>query len=340
MVWAPLEGTIQWSLRPYGSGIRRFELLVLAPRQIDWEYFNDELEIGDDIYRYIKLLDLKEFEDTEPYAYRYLTLEFFSIVARHENGKYLTARLKGTKYNITDKVLRDIYKLDSSIATRHSPMGYKIDPHWAIISPCETYKKSGPSLGLISDLAHVVIHKYISQMIYGKESNKVSEQQVFILWSISHDKPVTMLQYLKDTLFDIRNDTRRGPNLGHVVSKLAEYFGVDIDEPPIQGPLARRLPDQPTHPKLVTKRSSYKAYCEEMGIPYPDDESQPAAGTSAGPADENSHDEDGNDSDADRHSVHETIQSPPSIDAHTGASFQSAAPVWFFEYEARNEDVG
>ncbi|GER55465.1 pentatricopeptide (PPR) repeat-containing protein [Striga asiatica] len=147
--------------------------LVLAPRQIDWEYFNDELEIGDDIYRYIKLIDLEEFEDTEPYAYRYLTLEFFST--------------------------------------------------------------SGLSSGLISDLAHVVIHKYISQMIFDKkESNKVSEQQVFILWSISHDKPVTMLQYLKDTLFDIRNDTRRGPNLGHVVSKLAEYFGVDIDEPPIR----------------------------------------------------------------------------------------------------------
>ncbi|GER41997.1 integrin alpha FG-GAP repeat containing 3 [Striga asiatica] len=182
------------------------------------EYFNDELEISDDILRYIRLLDLEEFEDTEAYAYRYLTLEFFSTVAKHENGKYLTARLKGTKYKITT-----------------SPMGFKVDPHWAVISPCETYKKLGPSSGLINDLAHVVIHKYISQMIFGKkELNKVSEQQVFILWSISHDKPVTMLQYLKDTLFDIRNDTRRGPNMGHVVSKLADYFGVETDEPPIR----------------------------------------------------------------------------------------------------------
>ncbi|GER48128.1 magnesium-protoporphyrin IX monomethyl ester oxidative cyclase [Striga asiatica] len=114
---------------------------VLAPRYIDWEYFNDELEIDDDILRYIRLLDLEEFEDTEAYAYRYLTLEFFSTVAKHENGKYLMARLKGTEYKSTDKVLRDIYNFDPSIESRHSPMGFKVDPHWAVISPCETYKK-------------------------------------------------------------------------------------------------------------------------------------------------------------------------------------------------------
>ncbi|GER42024.1 glutamate--tRNA ligase [Striga asiatica] len=132
---------------------KRLELPVLAPRYIVWEYFNDELEIGDDILSYIRLLDLEEFEDTKAYAYRYLTLELFSTVAKHKNGKYLTARLKGTEYKITGKVLRDIYNFDPSIESRHSPMGFNVDPHWAVISPCETYKKSGLSSGLISDLA-------------------------------------------------------------------------------------------------------------------------------------------------------------------------------------------
>ncbi|GER29319.1 high mobility group protein B1 [Striga asiatica] len=176
-------------------------------------------------------------------------------------------------------------------------------------------------------------------MIFGKkESNKMSEQQVFILWSISHDKSVTMLQYLKDTLFDIRNDRRRGPNLGHVVSKLAEYFGVDIDEPPIRAkPFSQKdlwhagYLINPHTPKPVTKLSSYKAYCEEMGIPFPDDD------TSAGPAGKNSQDDDGYDSDTDRHPAHETIQPPPSIDVHRGASSQPGAPIWFSEYKARNQ---
>ncbi|GER48129.1 inosine-5'-monophosphate dehydrogenase [Striga asiatica] len=150
-----------------------------------------------------------------------------------------------------------------------------------------------------------------------------------------------MMQYLKDTLFDIRNDTRRGPNLGHVVSKIAEYFGVETDEPPIRSkPISQKdlwhagYLINPHTPKPVTKRASYKAYCEEMGIPFPDDESQPEAGTPAG---ENTHDEDEDELDADNHPTHETFQPPPLIDAHTGASYQSAAPVWFSEYEVRNE---
>ncbi|GER28810.1 calcium-binding protein 39-like [Striga asiatica] len=291
------------------------------------------------------MLDIQEFEDTEAYAYRYLTLEFFSTVAKHENRKYLTARLKGTEYKITDKVLRDIYNFDPSIKSRHSPMGFKVDPRWAVISPCETYKKSGSSSGLISDLAHVVIHKYISQMIFDKkESNKVSKQQVFILWSVSHDKPVTMLQYLKDTLFDIHNETRRGLNFGHVVSKLAQYFGVETDEPPIRAkPISQKdlwhagYLINPHTPKPVTKRASYKAYCEKIGISFPKDESQPEAGMSGGPASENPNDEDEDELDADRHPTHETFQPPPLIKAHTGASYQSAALVWFSEYEAWNE---
>ncbi|GER25590.1 acyl-CoA N-acyltransferases super family protein [Striga asiatica] len=224
-------------------------------------------------------------------------------------------------------------------------MGFKVDPHWTIISPCEKYKKSRSSSGLISDLAHVVIHKYISQMIFGKkESNKVSEQQVFILWSISHEKPVTMLQYLKDSLFNVRNDSRRGPTLGHVVFKLAEYFGVEIDEPKIRAKLIAQkdlwhagflINNTTLNP--VIKRASYKAYCQKMGLPNPNDSSQPAACTSVGPTDETLHDVGGDDSDADRHPAHETIQPPPSMDAHTGASSQSATPVWFSEYEARNE---
>ncbi|GER31948.1 ribosomal protein S24/S35 [Striga asiatica] len=251
------------------------------------------------------MLDLEEFEDIEPYAYRHLTLEFFSTVTKHDNGKYLTACLKGKEYKSTDKVLCDIYKFDSSITSRHSPMGFIVDPHWAVISPCETYKKSGPSSGFISDVA---------------------------------------LVYLKDTLFDLRHDSRHGLNLGHVVAKLVEYFGVEIDESKIYAKLITKKDlwhagflKNSTTPNPIIKRTAYKAYCEEMGIPLPDDDSKPAASTSTGPASENPHDEDEDELDAENHPTHETFQPPPLIDAHIGASSQSVAPAWFSAYEARNE---
>ncbi|GER34095.1 adenylate kinase family protein [Striga asiatica] len=182
-------------------------------------------------------------------------------------------------------------------------------------------------------------------MIFGnKESNKVSEQQVFILWSISHDKSVSMLQYLKESLFDVRNDSRRGPTLVHVVSMLVEYFGVQIDEPKI---LAKWISQKDlyhasfliddTTPKPVTQRNSYKAYLKEMGLPLSDDQSQPAAGTSIGPAPEASHDVDGEDLEANAQPEHDTYQPPSAMDEQSSASSQRA-PVWFSEYRARNDE--
>ncbi|GER44857.1 molybdopterin oxidoreductase Fe4S4 region [Striga asiatica] len=303
----------------------------------------EDLKLKEDIKRYLALLDLEQFEDVIPFAFKTLTLEFFTTIAKHENGKYLTARLKGKEYKITDRVLKEIYECKSQTKTRHSPAGFQVDPHWALLTPCEKYKKTGASSGLLTDVGHAVIHKYISHMVFGKrESNKVIEQQVFILWSVSRDKPVSLLQYLKNALFDIRNDTRRGPNLGHVVADFAEFFGVEIDEPKVSAQyIAERelsaagfIDDRYTI-RPIQKRRSYKIYMASIGRQVAP--SSAAAGTSIDSAGEASDDEDEDDSEADGHPTHGTIQPPPSMGAHTDAFFQSAPPVWFSEYEARNE---
>ncbi|CAA0828004.1 Unknown protein, partial [Striga hermonthica] len=130
--------------------------------------------------------------------------------------------------------------------------------------------------------------------------------------------------YLKESLFDVCNDSRRGPNLGHVVTKLAEHFRVQTDEPKLlpiwisQKDLFRAdfLIDDNT-PRLVTQRECYKVYLREMGLPVPDDQSQPTAGTSSGPAPADSHDDDGTATEAGEHPAQHTILPLPSMDAHT-----------------------
>ncbi|GER50744.1 acetyl-CoA acyltransferase [Striga asiatica] len=155
-----------------------------------------------------------------PRAYPTLSLEFFSTVQMHEEGKYLTARLKGKEYKITDKVLSDIFKMDIK-DPRGSQAGFKAGPHWPLLTPGVTFMATGASPSFILDVALDVVHKYICHTIFGKkESNKVSEKH-----------SVCMLQYLKRSLFDIRNDVRRGANLGHIVSEIAAHFNVQTDEP-------------------------------------------------------------------------------------------------------------
>ncbi|CAA0807026.1 Unknown protein, partial [Striga hermonthica] len=169
------------------------------------------------------------------------------------------------------------------------------------------------------------------------------EQQVFILWSISQGKPVSMLQYLKESLFDVRNDSKRGPNLGHVVAQLAEYFRVQIDEPKMRAKyiskkdLSRDFLIDDTTPLPVHRRDGYKAYCREMGLPIPDAQSQPAAGTSTGHTRAASHHRASDDSESDAHPEHDTYQPPPLMDRHP-STLPQQAPVWFPTFEARYDE--
>ncbi|GER37371.1 cortactin-binding protein 2 [Striga asiatica] len=226
----------------------------------------------EDVKRYLSLLGLTVFENIVQETFPKLTLEFFSTVAMHDNGKYLTALLKGKECKVTDAILNGLFEFGTEEAARYSPMGWKADPYWPLISPCTSFKKTGNSSRCITDAALGIVHKYLCHMIFGKrESNKVSEQQVFILWSIAQGKPVSMLQYLQNALFDIRHDTRRGPNLGHIVTCIAKYFKVQIDKPALESEFnterdlssAGFIYDR-FHIRPVHERKSYKNYLEDL----------------------------------------------------------------------------
>ncbi|GER39260.1 NADH-quinone oxidoreductase subunit D 1 [Striga asiatica] len=63
---------------------------LTAPRDLDWGIL-DDLLISEDVKRYLELLVLTVFENIALETFPKLTLEFFSTVAMHDNGKYLTA---------------------------------------------------------------------------------------------------------------------------------------------------------------------------------------------------------------------------------------------------------
>ncbi|GER37369.1 type III effector HopAC1 [Striga asiatica] len=120
---------------------------LAAPRDLDWGILNDLL-ISEDVRRYLSLLGLTVFENIVQETFPKLTLEFFSTVAMHDNGKYLTALLKGKECKVTDAILNGLFEFGTEEAARHSPMGWKADPYWPLISPCTSFKKAGDSSGL------------------------------------------------------------------------------------------------------------------------------------------------------------------------------------------------
>ncbi|GER37425.1 cleavage and polyadenylylation specificity factor [Striga asiatica] len=59
---------------------------LTAPRDLDWGIL-DDLLISEDVKRYLELLGLTVFENIALETFPKLTLEFFSTVAMHDNGK-------------------------------------------------------------------------------------------------------------------------------------------------------------------------------------------------------------------------------------------------------------
>ncbi|GER46279.1 translation initiation factor IF-2 [Striga asiatica] len=266
-------------------------------------------------------------------AYPSLSIEFFS-----------TARLKGKEYKITDKLLSDIFKIEIKDPCG-SPAGFKAGPHWPLLTPGIPFKATGASPSFLSDVALGVIHKYISHTIFGKkESNKVSEQHVFILWSISQGQSVCMLQYLKRTLFNIRTDEPRGANLGHVVGEIAAHFNVQIDEPCMPSEWIGRL--ELYHAEFIIQdrvipvhqRPCYIAYKKalETAAAAAAGPSHTTAGTMSAPSQEPFHITSDEGPAADDEPRQESFQILPPVPSHYD-SYSDGAPVWFSEYEAWND---
>ncbi|GER49911.1 vacuolar sorting protein 9 domain [Striga asiatica] len=293
---------------------------ILRSRVLDWTLL-EQVHIKEDVERHLALLDLDYFEGMAQRAYPTLSLEFFFTVQMHE------------EIDIKDP--------------RGSPAGFKADPHWPLLSPCATFKATGASSSFISDVVLGVVHKYICHTIFGKkESNKVSKQQVFILWSLSQGKSVCMLQYLKRALFDIQNDVRRGANLGHIVAEIAAHFNVQNDEPcmPSEWIGASELYHTEFimcgHIVPVYERTCYINYIKALetaatvAAAAAAGPSHTTAGTSGAPSQTpiQSAADEGTTANDEPHQ--ESSQLSPPMPRHTDA-YSDAAPVWFSEYDAR-----
>ncbi|GER43537.1 Tim10/DDP family zinc finger protein [Striga asiatica] len=106
--------------------------------------------------------------------------------------------------------------------TRSKAIDFDAKRSWAEISPHTTWDSAGMSNGLIQDLATAIVHRFICYNIFGKkEANKVSEVELFLLWTMRAGVRVCPMTFLQNSLQEIAL-TRRGlPALGASTAKSA-----------------------------------------------------------------------------------------------------------------------
>ncbi|GER46850.1 alpha-fetoprotein [Striga asiatica] len=287
------------------------------PRAIEWATMK-ALHIDERVRSYLKVLNLEKYATRDNFtAFRTLTLECFSTIEMHDNGNYLTCRLDGKEVKITDKVLCDIYGLKTTGA-RKKPGDFQTDRHWASFSPCKTFHKIGPSAGLIKELPIAVVHKFLPYHIFEKkEANKVSEQEVFVLWAMCEKKPICLLNFLK---------RRHTPK--NTVEEGIGPMGIGYIKLKSGGFLDRHFKFQP-----YTERKCYKAYVKEMKRAAAEAtlSTQDTGGPSQQAADEIA--------DPIEHTPGDE-EEPAQLQSHHGipdALFEQA-PKWFVEHQKRQDE--
>ncbi|GER46917.1 hypothetical protein STAS_23980 [Striga asiatica] len=302
------------------------------PRTLDWELL-DSLKISEDVRKYLKALNLEKYEAMDNVACTELAVEFFTTFVPRDNGKFFTCRMKGNEYKVDNKVMHEVFGFRMS-GSRKVPGDFEVDKPWAALSPCDKFKVKGPSNGLIKDVAIAVVHKFLCYNVFGKkDSNKVSEKEVYLLWAMCTKKPICMTAFVMETLRGTKVFATRPPRLANIVTGLAKHFNVQIDEVPLQPKKivlwdlvkAYLVKDSTTIIDFI-HRDCYKAYLSEL---------KKSSGE-RGSSQPQSHSEDEAE-DEETHTNPADYFLPPAVDAGAADARSQQAPVWFDKFIEHND---
>ncbi|GER35957.1 hypothetical protein STAS_12269 [Striga asiatica] len=262
-----------------------------------------------------------------------LSVEFFTTFVPQDKGKSSTFRMKGEEYKVDNKIMHEVFGFRTT-GSRQVLGDFDVHKHWAVLSPCHKFKVKGPSNGLIKHVAIAVVHKFLCYNVFGKkDSNKVSEKEVYLLSAMCAKKPICITAFVKETLRETRIFANRPSRLANVVTALVKHFKVQIDEVPLQ-PKKIVLWDL-TKAELASNsttiidykfRCCYKAYMAEL-------KKSSEVGSSSQPPPDT--EDEAEDDETQTNPMDYFL--PPPVDAGAPDALSQQDPAWFDNFIAHND---
>ncbi|GER47278.1 tetratricopeptide repeat protein [Striga asiatica] len=183
----------------------------------------DWLGIGDKVEEYLKALKLDKYAAMVEPARALVVREFFPSVKSIEKDKVLVCRFDGKEVKITYSLMHEIFGFPTTGPDK-VVSGFDFDGAWKEISGCPT-RTLDITNGFILDHALAAVHKFLCYNVFGKgEGSKVSKDDIFLLWSAVHKKPVCITGFIWRTLLAVTTGSRPPPKLGLLITKIAEHF--------------------------------------------------------------------------------------------------------------------
>ena len=137
------------------------------------------------------------------HSYRTLMLEFFTTLNPIDDShKKFAFRLGGSDYTLDNDLMFRIFRFSKGDVC-DPPSKYHAKDFWAHLTGRKVLKDNytHPN-GLIIDPSYIIVHKFMRMAIFRKtESNKISHQELLMLWCMHTKTHISTTYFVLHTLW-------------------------------------------------------------------------------------------------------------------------------------------
>ena len=173
---------------------------------------------------------LMKFVSMHEDTYVDLITEFYTTLNVNEkNSKFLNFRMEGEEHQLTYSFMHRVFGFKRE-GICDPPSTYKSAKFWKFLTGLHTpFDVKRAKAMFIKDIKYWLLHKVLACIVFHKiEFNRVSAQELFLMWCIHNNKQVCWTFWIFNQLLACapRKDTPL--THGHVVTIIAKALNVNL----------------------------------------------------------------------------------------------------------------
>ena len=163
-----------------------------------------------------------------------LVTEFYTTLEGHaKNTNTLKFRMDGKPHQLTSSFMQRVFGFKKD-GLCEPPASYKSKDFWKFLTGLDTPfdTRRGKAM-FIKDIKYWLLHKVLACVVFHKtESNRVSSQELFLMWCIHNKKQVNWTYWIFNQLLVCAPKKDAPLTHGHVVTIIAKALNVNLANHP------------------------------------------------------------------------------------------------------------
>ena len=174
----------------------------------------------------------KKFISMHEATYVELITEFYTTLDVNEkNSQILEFWMQGNQHQLTYSFMQRVFGFKKD-GLCDPPSTFKLNEFWTFLTdfPTKYHPKKGKAM-FIKDMRYWLLHKVLACVVFHKsEFNRVSAQELFLMWCVHNKKQVCWTYWLFNQLLSCAACKDTPLTHGHVVTIIAKALNVNLDD--------------------------------------------------------------------------------------------------------------